>query len=63
MFKYLQIYFLFFLFSKLLVKDVNAKEKTESNQQTESAVNGGGKPVEKGQGDASLNVSQTVKDN
>ncbi|CAD6207136.1 GSCOCG00010130001-RA-CDS [Cotesia congregata] len=50
-------------FSKLLVKDVNAKEKTESNQQTESAVNGGGKPVEKGQGDASLNVSQTVKDN
>ncbi|XP_044580080.1 constitutive coactivator of PPAR-gamma-like protein 1 homolog isoform X2 [Cotesia glomerata] len=50
-------------FSKLLVKDVNAKEKTESNQQTESAVNGGGKPVEKGQGDASLNVSKTVKDN
>lgn len=45
------------------MKDVNAKEKTGSNQQTESVVNGGSKPQEKGQGDASLNASQTVKEN
>ncbi|XP_057319789.1 constitutive coactivator of PPAR-gamma-like protein 1 homolog isoform X2 [Microplitis mediator] len=51
-------------FSKLSVKDVNAKEKTAgSNQQTDSVVNGGSKPQEKGQGDASLNASQTVKEN